>query len=203
MPKALVILTADKDARMGITELVRRHAELGIRRVDFDCYPHPRHDCGVLNEAHEFLRPLLHWDRALVLFDREGCGQENRSGEELESRVEGRLAANGWQDRASAVVFDPELESWIWDSALQVNRVLGWQRTSELHAWLKVRGFLAGTSSKPLRPKEAFREALRQQRKPASSGLFEELGRQFRVEGCTERSFVKFRRTLKDWFPPA
>jgi hypothetical protein len=58
-PKPLLIITADKNAEFAIKELVRRPAALEIRPVDFDCFPHPRRDNGVFNEAHNFLRPSL------------------------------------------------------------------------------------------------------------------------------------------------
>jgi hypothetical protein len=202
MPKPLIILTADKDALYGVRELVRRPDDLGIGSVEFDCYPHPRHDCGVFKEAHEFLRAFLKWDHAVVLFDREGCGQEDRTCEDLEDIVERRLAANGWDDRAKAVVLAPELECWIWDSSLQVNRVLGWTHTRDLDRWLCERGFPLGTDGKPQRPKEAFAAALRYQNRHPSSALFQDLGKAFRSSGCSERSFLRFRNALQRWFPP-
>ena len=70
-PKPLIILMADKNTEFAIKELVRRPAALGIRPIDFDCFRHPRRDNGVFNEAHDFLRPFLQWEYALVMFDRD------------------------------------------------------------------------------------------------------------------------------------
>ena len=94
-PKPLVILTADKDAQFFIRELVHRHADLGIRPVEADVVAHPRHDSGVYNRAHDFLRPFLKWQYALVVFDHDGSGHEDEPREMLETAVEQRLNANG------------------------------------------------------------------------------------------------------------
>ena len=115
-PKPLVVLAAGKDEQFAIQELVRRPADLGIRPIDFDCFSHPGHDAGVFKRAHEFLRPFLRWDHALVVFDREGCGHDEKPREVLESEVENRLAVNGWENHARVVVIDPELESWVWEA---------------------------------------------------------------------------------------
>jgi hypothetical protein len=65
-------------------------------------------------EAHDFLRPFVRsYARALVVFDREGCGQEQRPRDELEQIVEQHLARNGWDDHAAAIAIDPELENWV------------------------------------------------------------------------------------------
>jgi hypothetical protein len=92
-PKPLVILTADKNAQFAIRELVSRPTDLGIRPIEFDCYPHPGHDSGVYKRAHEFLIAFLKWDYALVVFDREGCGHDDKPRELLESAVENLLDA--------------------------------------------------------------------------------------------------------------
>jgi hypothetical protein len=75
--KDLVVLTADKDAHLGISALLNRQADLGTRPIALECIAHPKHDSGVLMTAHHFLRPFLrYFEYALVVFDLEGCGQE-------------------------------------------------------------------------------------------------------------------------------
>jgi hypothetical protein len=54
----LVVLTADKDAYLGISALLNRQADLGTRTIAFECVAHPKHDSGVLMTAHHFLRPF-------------------------------------------------------------------------------------------------------------------------------------------------
>jgi len=201
-PKPLVILTADKDAQFAIQKLIRRPADLGIRPIDFDCVAHPRHDAGVFKTAHEFLRPFLKWDHALVVFDREGCGHDEKPRTALESEVGNRLAVNGWENRARVVVIDPELEAWVWDSAYQVTRTLGWPGGADgLKRWMAERDFVKPGDSKPARPKEAFDGALLHRRMPHSSALFRDLAADFNLRACTDPSFQRLTSTLQSWFP--
>jgi hypothetical protein len=204
LPKPLVILTADKDAQFAIQELIRRPAALGIRPNDFDCFPHPGHDSGLYKRGHEFLRAFLKWDYALVVFDREGCGHDDKPRELLESAVENRLAANGWENRCRAVVMDPELESWVWDRSCQVNRLFDWpQGANGLRSWMTERAFVQEESFKPARPKEVFDAALFHRRIKHSSGLFQTLAQSFKFDGCRDEAFQRFVSTLQGWFPPS
>jgi len=201
-PKPLVILTAGKDEQLAIQELVRRPADLGIRPIAFDCFSHPGHDAGVFGKAHEFLRPFLKWDHALVVFDREGCGHDEAPRAALESEAENRLAINGWNERARVVVIDPELESWIWDSSFQVSGVLRWpDGASGLKSWIAERGFVKENDPKPSRPKEAFEEALRHRRIPRSSVLYRDFAKAVKFRACTDAAFQRFASTLQSWFP--
>lgn len=201
-PKLLVILTAGKVEQFAIQELIRRPADLGIRPIEYDCFSHPGHDAGVFKRAHEFLRPFLKWDRALVVFDREGCGYDQNPRGLLESEVENRLAVNGWNDRARVVVIDPELESWVWDSSYQVSRILRWPDGADgLKRWLAERGFMKEVETKPARPKEAFDAALRHRKIPHSSTLFRDFAKAFKFRACTDAAFQRFVSTLRSWFP--
>lgn len=201
-PKPLIIVTADKDAEYAIQELVRRPAALGIRPIDFDCFRHPRRDNGVLNEVHDFLRPFLQWEYALVILDREGCGHEDEPRDVLEKAVEDRLSANGWPGRSRVVVLDPELEAWIWDGSYQVNRILNWPGGAEsLKRWIGEQGFVGGGEFKPARPKEALDSALRHRGIRHSSALFRDLAKEFKFENCRDRAFQRLVSTLRGWFP--
>ena len=111
--KDLVVLVADKNMDRAVRGLLSRYHELRIRPVESDIYVHPHRDPGCLLGAHDFLRPF--WNRyahALVMLDRDGCGQERLPREALEEQLELRLSQNGWNQRAAAVVLDPELEIW-------------------------------------------------------------------------------------------
>ena len=201
-PKPLILLTADKDAQSAMTALLGRHADLGIQQIEFDYFSHPRHDSGVLKQAHEFLRPFLKWGYALVVFDREGCGREHDPPEALQTAVEDKLAANGWKDRARALVIDPELESWVWDASCQVNRILDWPGgVSGLQRWVFESGLLMQGQVKPARPKEAFDAALRRRNIKRSSALFRELATNLNFRDCTDPAFQRLISTLQAWFP--
>jgi hypothetical protein len=200
--KDLVVLTADKDAHLGIQTLLDRHGDLGFRPLTFECWPHPKHDSGVLVGAHHFLRSFLRQaEYALVVFDLEGCGQEKLGREGAERKVHENLTANGWEDRCEVVAIEPELECWVWDDSLRVSRILGWDR-QYLKDWLLHEEFLASaTAVKPARPKEAFRAAMRAAKRQMSSSVFQDLAKSANVAGCTDAAFLKFLGTLRAWFP--
>lgn len=201
-PKPLIILTADKDAQFAIQELVHRHADLGIRSIGADVVAHPHHDSGVFKRAHDFLRPFLKWQHALVVFDHDGSGHEDRPREMLEEAVERRLNANGWEGRSRAVVMHPELESWVWDSSYQVNQMLHWPGgVGGLERWMDEREFAKSGDRKPGRPKDAFLAALAHQRIQRSSGIYRDLAQAYMFTECRDPAFRKFLATLQAWFP--
>jgi len=200
--KDLVVLTADKDAHLGISALLKRQGDLGIRPIAFECVAHPKHDSGVLISAHHFRRPFQrYFEYALAVFDLEGCGQERLGREGVELRVHENLTVNGWEGRCAVVAIEPELESWIWEDSLRVASVLRWER-QRLKDWLLQRQFLASVDAvKPARPKEAFREAMRTARQQMSSSVFQDLAKSANITGCIDNAFLKFLGTLQAWFP--
>jgi hypothetical protein len=201
VPEDLVVLVADKNIEHAIKGLLEKHQALGIRSVSKTILVHMHHDPGCL-QAAEFLRPRLRQSaHAMVLFDREGCGQEKDSREQLEHVVEEQLAINGWRDRSAVVVLDPEIESWVWSSSPQVDAVLGWKdRTPSLREWLRDKGHLTSEQRKPLRPKEALEAAVRETRIARSSSIYEKLARTVSFARCEEPSFLKFCAALRRWF---
>lgn len=140
----------------------------------------------------------------IVLADRHGCGRETRSREELESGMERNLQSSGWDQRAAAIVIDPELEIWMWADSPHVDQALGWrERTPDLNTWLRAQGYLEPGQSKPRRPQEAMDAALRLAGKRRSSAIFQEIATKVSLSRCTDTAFLKLRRTLQNWFPPA
>lgn len=198
----LVILVADQDMEFAVRGILGRPASLGIRAVDYEIYRHPEHDPGCLVRGHDFLRSFTsQFEHALVLFDRQGSGQETKSREALERQVEGLLAGSGWHDSAAAVVIDPELEAWVWSDAPDVDRALGWEgKTPGLRPWLRDRGWLPVGHVKPLDPKEAFEQALRVVSSPRSSAIFLRLAEGVGLRRCSDPSFQKLKKVLRGWF---
>lgn len=199
----LVILTADKNTQFALDGLLARPKDLGIRPITKTIFIHYRRDPGVLKESHEFLRRYLKTAQyALVILDREGCGKEEFSREEIETETEHNMAKNGWRDRCAAIAIDPELEIWVWTRAECVAQVFGWKGNyASLQTWLVEKGYLAPDSVKPNRPKEAMQEALRQTKIPRSSSLFKELAKAVPIKGCTDPAFQKLKNVLRGWFP--
>lgn len=200
MKKDLVVLVADKNMEAAVRTLIERpYQPLGICPVQADIFVHPRHDPGALHEAHIFLKQFCDDYRyALVMFDHEGCGQENRSADEIALEVKQRLEHSGWQGRCEVIVLEPELEAWVWSQSPHVPRVLG--LTAEQMQQILGR-YLKNNLGKPQRPKEAMEECLRQAKIPRSSSIYAELATTVSLKNCVEPSFGKFRRTLQKGFP--
>jgi hypothetical protein len=200
--KDLVILVADKNMEQAVHGLLRRPQALAIRQLTYDLFVHPRHDPGCLNEAHDFLRPLIgEYDRALVMFDHHGCGHKQEPPDTLADAVKDRLERNGWPGQAETVVLAPELEAWVWSNSPHVDDCLGWAgRQPALRDWLAANHFWPTNDPKPPRPKEAMEAALREARKPRSSAIYLELAGRVSLHGHAEPAFLRFTRALQRWF---
>jgi hypothetical protein len=200
--KDLVVLVADKNMEQIMHSLLKRTAALGIRQISYDLFVHPQRDPGCRQRAQIFLRPFCQqYEHALVFFDREGSGAESDSRDVLEQQVEGRLAKDGWNERAAVVVLDPELENWVWSDSPHVPRLLGWREQSlQLRDWLLAQGFLKEGEDKPIRPKEAVEAVLKQVRKPRSSAIYGELASTVSFRHCVDPAFAKLRSLLEQWF---
>lgn len=101
MKKDLLVLTADLDAYFTVQTILKRIPEIEkVSVIDFDIFKHPMRDAGVLNCAVEFVRPYLNdYEYLLIMFDYEGCGHESEQKSDVESKVEGELRKNGWDNR--------------------------------------------------------------------------------------------------------
>ena len=201
-PEKDLILVADKNMEATIRGILQRPESLGIRAITFDIYVHIHRDPGCLLESHSFLMPFnQNYQQAIVMFDREGCGQENSSREELEVSVEDQVSLMGWGNRSSAIVIDPELEAWVWKNSPHVSNALGWgNNLIDLHNWLRENDFLSENEIRPRNPKEALEAALRIVRKPRSSAIYSILAQQVSLRNCIDPSFLKLRTSLQDWF---
>lgn len=200
--KDLVILAADKDFEFTLKGILTRCHSLGIRQPSCDLYVHPHHDPGCFKTGHDFLRPFVNrYTHALVLFDKEGCGQEQMTRDGLEREVEGRLNQSGWGDRASVIVPDPELEIWVWSDSPHVATILGWAgRHPDLMTWLISKRMFDPQRPKPDRPKEAMELVLREVRKSRSSAIFLQLAGSVSLDRCVDPAFLKLKEKLKLWF---
>ena len=202
MKKDLIILVADKNTEFAVKGLLSRYHALKIRQVVSDLYVHPERDPGCLLKCDSFLRPFINnYMHAFVIFDREGCGREQNSREDLEKEVEERLAHSGWGNRAEVIILDPELEIWVWSDSPHVDSILGWRdKQPDLKTWLKLNGYFDAQRNKPYRPKEVLEEALRQATKARSSSLYLQLAKLVSLERCTDSAFLKFKAGLQYWF---
>ena len=199
----LIVVVPDSHVQATINSLLVRHESLGIRPISFRVQPFSRRDPGCLRESHDLLRSFRsRFDFAMVMFDRHGSGQEHKSREELEREVEEKLQACGWKNAACAVVFDPELEIWVWSDSREVDNTLGWAGGGlDMRSWLTEHEFLSANEDKPRQPKKAMHAALRQVGKPPSASLFRDLAARVSLRRCVDPAFAKLKSTLQGWFP--
>ncbi len=200
--KDLIVLTADKNMEFAVKGTLSRHKSLNIREVTVDFRVHPENDPGCLLRSHEFLKPFINqYEHAFVLLDREGSGQDHKSRELLEAEIENRLFESGWNDRAAAIVIDPELEIWVWSVSPHLESILGWHgKVPNLRDWLQHKQFLTDSQVKPTQPKEALEQALRTVKKARSSSIYQQIAQKVSLERCADGSFIKFRSLLQTWF---
>ncbi len=199
----LVVLCADLDIEQAVTGLLARPEALKIRRVRHQLIRDTMagHDGGTFKRAHAVLEsystdPRCH---ALVLFDRDWDGAPSRNAKELADDVERRLALK-WKERARCVVFDPEIEIWVFSDSPHVDRTLGFP-DGQLRNWLREQGHCSDGQAKPGDPKTAMRQALRTSKIKPSAALFQELASKVGLERCIDPSFRLFVETLRTWFP--
>lgn len=201
--KDLVVLVADRDMEATLEGLLGRHQALAIRPIAFDVFRHPGHDSGCRVQGVSFLRTFCaQYERAILIFDREGSGRDNDAPVDVEIEIDADLRRNGWDDRATTIVLDPELEIWVWSDSPHVDRICGWDnRIPSFRDWLVDEKFLDAADAKPLHPKEAFRHALRKVQKQPSSALFKKMAEKVSFKNCSDRGFLKLLNTLQTWFP--
>lgn len=200
----LVVLTADKNMQFAVEGLIGRREALKIHPIQVEFYIHPWRDPGCLNHSEKFLQPFVNrYAHALVIFDHEGCGQDKKHNrEELEEKVISALSRSGWEDRASAIVIEPELENWVFSDSPEVDNAMGWSdRSQTLRHWMEEKNFLVSGKIKPSHPKEAMEAALKHVRSPRSSSLYKKLSERVGLGRCTDPAFLKLKTTLQSWFP--
>ena len=203
--KELVVLVADLDAQNAVYGILERHESLrtrSLREEQYDIHRHIQRDAGCRGNAAEFLRSFCRTHHhALVLFDHDGCGWENRPAPDIEQDIESLLATAGWKDRCGVIVIEPELEAWVWSDSPQVDGELGWTGVQPpLREWLVTRHHIKSADQKPADPKRAMLSALRHAGKPPSPRLFENLARTVSLNRCRDRAFLKLKGLLQQWF---
>ncbi len=201
--KDLIILVADLDTENVLQGLLPKVPKVcRTRAFTYDIRRHINRDPGCVNESAEFLRPFIgQYTYALVVFDKEGSGQENKSRAVIEHQVEQTIAANGWNVEQVAVIsIDPEVENWIWINSPHVAQSLEWKESASLFDWLTANGFLEAGAAKPGRPKEAMETVLRKSKRPRSAAIYRAIAEQVSWKRCTDPAFLKMIQVLTNWF---
>lgn len=209
----LFVVVPDLDAENVVkTLLTSRQKSLGIS-VDFipesaahrDLLRYSGRDAGCLLNAVDLLRtPRKTHAHAMILFDHHGSGLEQASPSDIEQRIENDLPKSGWgKDDVAVIVLEPELETWVWANSVEVANHLGWKNDMPgLREHLRKKSFWMDNQLKPHNPKEAMQEALRMKKVPQSARHFSRLAEHVSMKMCQDRSFNKFRNTLRRWFSP-
>ena len=203
--KDLIILVADLDTENVLLGLLPRLENVcGTRNFSFDIKRHPYRDPGCFSGSTDFLRPFAgQYRHALVVFDREGSGQEKLTREAIEQKVESDLHRNGWSSEQIAVIaINPEVENWIWMNSPRVSNALNWKDDEPLYDWLKKNAWLTENADKPERPKEAMETVLRKTRKARSASIYNQIAGSASFANCKDEAFLKMISILKNWFIP-
>lgn len=200
----LIVMTACSQQLATIRAIIPRFQSLGTRRINAQFCEHNRKDPGCLGGPEEILRSQAKlYARAIVIFDKHGCGHEMEATRELERRCESKLALSGWENRSRAIVIDPELEAWVWSDSPQVDAVLGWSgQIPGLRTWLEDEGLVSPGEIAPSDPKTALERALKQSKKKRTSAIYQQLAKCVSFDRCRDKSFLRLRKTLVKWFPP-
>ena len=204
--KDLFVLVADSQIQRSIgTLLSHRVRALNIRYISFDVRRHPQQDPGCRTASASLLDTTRDsHNKALVVFDFQGCGETRLPAPDLERQLEQEYHDRGWAaDRVAFIVIDPELEAWAFGVAFEhLQRAVGWKGPESIPNWLESNGHLPGGMGKPADPKTALEALLFQSRRTRSGRVYEELARNVGLARCQDRAFQKFRDTLRRWFPP-
>lgn len=202
--KDLVVVVADPTMRQALTGLLERPEALGIRRIKADIFEHAMRDPGCALHGVEFASGFSRSYRyGLLMFDHEGSGKEHTNYQELQDMLNKQFLRSPWNDRARAILFSPELETWIWVDSPHVSTAVRWRGGyNKLRGWLVEQGHLRQNEAKPARPKEALEAALRKSGTPRSSRLYLQLAKKVSLKRCSDAAFLELKKTLQEWFPP-
>ena len=201
--KDLLILAADADieATMDVL-LTKRQPSLGIRGIDFRIVRHLKRDSECRKLAAETARSFTKRYRyVLVLFDKDRSGGEGKERQLIQCAVEEELGRAGWENRAKAIVIEPELETWVWSKSPHVEKVLGWNGgKGQIRKWLCEQD-LWPDETKPPDPKLAMRRAMGKGNLSPKATTFKELAERVSLDRCEDTAFLEVRETLQGWFP--
>lgn len=201
--KDLIVLVPDRNTQYGIGGLFSRYQALNIREISYKIVVHPLHDPGVYNDAANFLRPFsTQYSYTLVFLDYEGSGQEEKIVPgKMAKKIKKEIEQNGWLRRVEVIVFEPELEKWVWIESSYTAKSLGWSDYSELKKWLTVQKLWEENTPKPKRPKEALERCLEKVHVPRSSSIYLKIAHQVNFNRCQDSSFGELKCVLQKWFP--
>ena len=180
---------------------IGRPESMEIRPIEVDFLVHPGRDGGARKSGPELLRlQRQRCEHAILVLDFEGSGANQSESTALEKELDRQLSV-AWGNSAKAIVIDPELDVWLWGGDNAIHEAISWIGPQGVRQWLREQGFLFDDNNKPTRPKEALQAALRARRLPRSSAVYQEIAEKISLRRCNDRSFIRLRETLSEWFP--
>ncbi len=205
----LIILVADGNMKATLEGLLKRQRALRIRNINFKILVHPERDPGVYNNSIEILRG--YWDTyeyALILLDKEGSGQEDKTEEKISKEIKDNLIRNGWKtNRIEVIVIVPELDIWMWANSNKISEIIrnrargiSWNSFDEIKSFLEEKGFWIEGNAKPNYPKEALEKILEISKIPRSSDYYKTIAEEVSFKNCQDEGFNKFINIIHKWF---
>jgi hypothetical protein len=199
--KDLVLLVADKNAHFALKGALERPNAFGIRPIQFEFRVHPGRDGGTRKTGPDVLAlERRRFQHGLLVFDFEGCGSDLHNAVILENQMDERLR-NHWNDKAKAIVINPELDVWVWGADNAIEAAIDWPGGKGIREWLREQGFTFEANEKPTRPKEALEAALQIPNQPRSSALYQHIASRISLAHCKDEAFIRLRNQLLAWFP--
>ena len=200
--KDLLLVVPCKDTQFTLRGGLSRPEAIGIRPVTHDMIVHSGRDPGVRTTGADLANlRRAQFRHALLVFDHEGCGEEECLPEEMQQQIEKKLKPV-WGENARVVVVNPEVDVWLWGSDNSLAEVLSWpSEEGGIREWLKAQGWQFSAEGKPIRPKEALEQLLEVLKEPRSASLYEKVAKKLSMQKCSDGAFQRTLGILRQWFP--
>jgi hypothetical protein len=206
--RELVILVPDTQCEATLTGFFQRdgfHLSLGCRPFAFDprqdLLRETRNDPGVWKNSHSLLRLRRSTHRnALIVLDNAWEGSPGVA--KIEADIAGNMTACGWpREQFEVIVINPELESWIWQDHIHVEKAFGHASPPSLRQKLRDSNLWPDGSHKPTDPKAAVEMVQRWYGFGPPSPVFAEIAMKVSVKHCVDPAFQRMQDALRYWFP--
>lgn len=204
----LIILVPDLQCEATLVGFFGRdgfHHSLGCGQFVFDprqdLLRESRNDPGVWKNSHELLRLKRPTHRnALIVLDNAWEGSPGVA--QIEKDIAGNMTSCGWNRKQfEVIVINPELEAWIWQDHIHVERAFGHASPPSLREKLREVSLWPDGSHKPPDPKLAVEIAQRWYRFGPPSPVFAEIATKISLRGCVDPAFLKMQGAIRTWFP--
>ncbi len=211
---SLIVLTADSTMKVFFDTLIDKMIGAEIINLDEFKVINLSGDSETRSKGADFLRKYnKRYPNAMIIFDPEGSGLEDIDIETERENIANRLSSNGFTN-VEVIILRPELEIllWLYDSNKQdYNKVLKdlLDQKDNLYHKLKNENKIQRNSFKSIRPKETFKELLKQKRIPVSATNYKEMIQNMYIntsqnvnplQDCNDLSFKCFYDTLIKWY---